>query len=130
MKALKPCPFCGNTGSDEDPLRVAQQNHSWTGASWSVQCDKCNACMGYSKSSDEAVEDWNRRAVVPALEVLPTLAETAQAAAVIARCNGYDLDVWTEGEWPDDTYAIACSAIVRAAEAALASPQADAGERE
>lgn len=34
---------------------------------------------------------------------LPTREEAAHAAAVLIRCNGHDLDVWTDGEWPSNT---------------------------
>ncbi|KXV70529.1 hypothetical protein AD951_02670 [Acetobacter malorum] len=46
---------------------------------------------------------------------LPTREEAAQAAAVLLRCNGHDLDVWTGGLWPDDTSseALAVLAAVR-----------------
>jgi hypothetical protein len=33
---------------------------------------------------------------------LPTRDEARQAAALLLRCNGMDLDDWTEGEWPTD----------------------------
>lgn len=35
-------------------------------------------------------------------ERLPTREEAAMAARILLRCNGHDLDVWTEGEFPDD----------------------------
>lgn len=33
----------------------------------------------------------------------PTREEAALAAAILHRCNGLDLDVWTDQRWPDDT---------------------------
>lgn len=46
---------------------------------------------------------------------LPTREEAAQAAAVLLRCNGHDLDVWTGGLWPDDisSHALAVLAAAR-----------------
>jgi hypothetical protein len=35
-------------------------------------------------------------------ERLPTREEARRAAALLLRCNGMDLDDWTEGEWPTD----------------------------
>lgn len=70
MSALLPCPHCGNDGSGpieaalqihhNEPDYVHDHRHTWT-----VQCDKCTATMGYSDSEDEAVEAWNRRAPSP-----------------------------------------------------------------
>ncbi len=65
---LLPCPFCGNDGSGpiEDALQIHHNepdyihDHRHT---WTVQCDKCTATMGYSDSEDEAIEAWNRRAL-------------------------------------------------------------------
>lgn len=61
---LLPCPFCGNDGSGpvEDALHLVFSEHDWREQSWTVQCDKCTATMGYSDSEDEAVDGWNRRA--------------------------------------------------------------------
>lgn len=33
---------------------------------------------------------------------LPTRKEAAEAAAILLRCNGHDLDVWTGGDFPDE----------------------------
>lgn len=33
---------------------------------------------------------------------LPTQGEAQCAASLLLRCNGYDLDVWSDGEWPVD----------------------------
>lgn len=33
---------------------------------------------------------------------LPTREEAAFAARILSSCNGYDLDVWSEGNWPTD----------------------------
>ncbi len=59
----KSCPFCGNdcTGPIEEALHVQMQEHDWRDASWSVQCDKCTATMGYSDSKAEAIAAWNTR---------------------------------------------------------------------
>ena len=63
MIEMKPCPFCGNdgTGPIEDALHVVFNEHDWRDPSWSVQCDKCTATMGYSDSEDEAIDRWNTR---------------------------------------------------------------------
>lgn len=60
---LLPCPFCGNNGSGpiEDALHVVLNEHDWRSPSWTVQCDKCTATMGYSDERDEAIAAWNRR---------------------------------------------------------------------
>lgn len=75
MSELLPCPFCGNDGSGpaEEALHVSMTEHDWRAASWSVQCDKCTATMGYSDSEDAAVEDWNTRASQGELERLRSL---------------------------------------------------------
>lgn len=68
--ALKPCPFCGNDGSGpiEDALHISFHEAEWRyGDAWSVQCDKCTATMGYSKTKDEAIAEWNTR-VTPVAE--------------------------------------------------------------
>ena len=63
MSELLPCPFCGNDGSGpiEDALHITFSEHDWRSPSWSVQCDKCTATIGYFESEDEAVEAWNTR---------------------------------------------------------------------
>lgn len=33
---------------------------------------------------------------------LPTIEEAADAASILLRCNGWDLDVWSDGNWPTD----------------------------
>lgn len=33
----------------------------------------------------------------------PTRAEAALAAAILNRCTGHDLGVWTDGLWPDES---------------------------
>jgi len=63
--SLLPCPFCGNDGSGtvEDALHVVHSELRWRPAydSYTVQCDRCTATMGYSDSEEEAVADWNTR---------------------------------------------------------------------
>lgn len=61
--ALKPCPFCGNNGSGpfENALHVSMNEDDWAEISWTVQCDKCSATMGYSNSEDDAIAAWNTR---------------------------------------------------------------------
>ena len=63
MKQLLPCPFCGNDGSGpiEEALHIAFTEHDWRGPSWTVQCDKCTATMGYLDSEDAVIEAWNTR---------------------------------------------------------------------
>ena len=63
MKQLLPCPFCGNDGSGpiEEALHIAFTEHDWRGPSWTVQCDKCTATMGYFDSEDAVIEAWNTR---------------------------------------------------------------------
>ena len=70
---LKPCPFCGNDGSGpvEDALHITYFEADWRSESWSVQCDKCTATMGYFDSEDEAIAAWNSRAT-------PTVQEAAK----------------------------------------------------
>ncbi|GBQ77223.1 hypothetical protein AA14337_0755 [Acetobacter malorum DSM 14337] len=50
--------------------------------------------LAANKSVLDAAENAAKR--------LPTLEEAAHAAAILLRCNGHDLDVWTGGIWPDD----------------------------
>lgn len=50
--------------------------------------------LAANKSVLDAAENATKR--------LPTLEEAAHAAAILLRCNGHDLDVWTGGMWPDD----------------------------
>jgi hypothetical protein len=65
--ALKPCPFCGNDGSGpiEEALHVIHSELRWRPVydSYTVQCDRCTATMGYSDSEEEAIADWNTRAL-------------------------------------------------------------------
>ena len=63
MKQLLPCPFCGNDGSGpiEEAPHIAFTEHDWRGPSWTVQCDKCTATMGYLDSEDAVIEAWNTR---------------------------------------------------------------------
>ena len=60
---LKPCPFCANDGSGpiEHALHISHNEHDWREASWSPQCDKCTATMGYFVSKEEAIDAWNTR---------------------------------------------------------------------
>lgn len=45
-------------------------------------------------------------------ERLPTREEAALAATIIRRCNGHDLDVWTDGQFSDeDDWLLALSKI-------------------
>lgn len=94
MTALKPCPFCGNDGSGpiEDALHVIHSEPDWEHGdnrhTWSVQCDKCTATMGYSDSEDEAIEAWNRRAPQPA----PQLAERGWVAVKALEWTRYNAD--------------------------------------
>ena len=61
---LKPCPFCGNDGSGgiEDALHVPMCEHDCREPSWTVQCDKCTARLGYVDTEAEAIAGWNARA--------------------------------------------------------------------
>lgn len=45
---------------------------------------------------------------------LPTEGEARAAAAVLLRCNGHDLDVWTDGEWIGDDSGLRRLAMCRA----------------
>ena len=76
---LEACPFCGNDGSGpiEDALQVVHNEPDYVHDhrhTWSVQCDKCTATMGYFDSEEEAIEAWNRRAALsrPEQVVTPT----------------------------------------------------------
>lgn len=65
---LKPCPFCGNDGRGpiEHALHISYNEHDWREASWSPQCDKCTATMGYFVSKEEAIDAWNTRKEIAA----------------------------------------------------------------
>lgn len=65
---LEPCPFCANDGSGpiEHALHICHNEHGWREASWSPQCDKCTATMGYFDSEEEAADAWNTRKEVAA----------------------------------------------------------------
>lgn len=82
---LLPCPFCGNDGSGpiEDALHIAFNVYDFRDPSWSVQCDKCTANMGYSDSEDEVVEAWNRRADL----ARPSLAGDEMVAQALKRAE-------------------------------------------
>lgn len=64
---LLPCPFCGNdgTGPVESALHISHTELEWRAShdSYSVQCDRCTATMGYSDSAEEAITAWNTRAL-------------------------------------------------------------------
>lgn len=104
---LLACPFCGNDGSGsiEHALHVAFNEHDWRDSSWTVQCDKCTATMGYSDSEDEAIAAWNTRATFTnqkhadkALDeaAIMEAAERVHAAHMAAHMRlGGDLTAWT-----------------------------------
>jgi hypothetical protein len=46
---------------------------------------------------------------------LPTLCEAKAAAAILRKCNGWDLSVWTDDVWPSDDLKDACEALAKAA---------------
>jgi hypothetical protein len=74
---LLPCPFCGNDGdgSIEDALHVICNEYDWRAPTWSVQCDRCTATMGYSDTKTEAVTAWNTRPGTVPKHVADGLAE-------------------------------------------------------
>ena len=46
--------------------------------------------------------DWSGGWKAPVDDRHPTLEEAAKAAALLLRCNGWDLSQWTDDEWPID----------------------------
>jgi len=133
---LKPCPFCGNDGNDptEEALHIVFTEHDWRDASWSVQCDKCTATMGYSDSEDEAIAAWNTRP--DAIEALtrpkPVDVEAVAKAIEGPHCPvpqgaGYTLADLRQRRWnmllPDEKQARLNEA--QAALAAMEAPYAD-----
>lgn len=53
---LKPCPFCGSEGLSGKKYRYRYPDL------FTCVCIKCGAMCGFSKTLEEAVERWNRRA--------------------------------------------------------------------
>ena len=65
MAELKPCPFCGKCFAVIFKEPTYWEN-SINGYQYQVVCDAqnegCGASAGYSDTTREAVEAWNRRA--------------------------------------------------------------------
>ena len=53
---LKPCPFCG------DRAAIHKKNDDEVGFCYFVFCTKCCCETQYSRTEEEAISDWNRRA--------------------------------------------------------------------
>jgi len=64
--------------------------------------DEYNAADDGIKSYYAAIEAKRLRGDTHDWERLPTQREFDAACRIIARCNGHDLDVWTDGVWPND----------------------------
>lgn len=68
---LKPCPFCGNDGIDREDyngFKIKQVKEEFGGLFYRVFC----SCMAYgpaAESIEEAIEEWNKRAKAPKVEV-------------------------------------------------------------
>lgn len=71
------CEACGNSN-------LAHGRAIWTD-------DGSSFCPSCAPQPEAVIEDR-----------LPTREEAAAAAAILLRCNGHDLDVWTDGDFPDD----------------------------
>lgn len=115
---LEPCPHCGNDGSGpiEHALQICHSENYPRADSWSVQCDKCSATMGYSDSEEEAIEAWNRRAFPQRQDISTAPYDTPvdvkvggmTFGAILRRgasvnSDGEDCDQWqatVEGEHP------------------------------
>ena len=97
MGKLLPCPFCGNDGSGpiEDALHISLNEHEWRGPSWTVQCDKCTATMGYSDTEDAAIEAWNTRAPLSKDALIE--AERRGAERMRERAAQEQEDCWKHG---------------------------------
>lgn len=128
---LLPCPFCGNDGSGpvEAALHLVFSEHDWREQSWTVQCDKCTATMGYSDSEDEAVDGWNLRADLarPSQAGDERVAREAgraegwaEAAGFLETLKGADLD-GNEFDLPADEWRVAVLMGVRACADKLAA---------
>lgn len=134
MSALLPCPFCGNDGSGpiEDALQIHRNEPDYVHEhrhTWTVQCDKCTATMGYSDSEDEAVEAWNRRAPSPspAPGVVEALREAKKRFIQIENCIARNL--FHQQEKIKDAQSIATDgwSALDAALASLAQPAKGGG---
>lgn len=62
-RTLKPCPFCGNSGT-KDP----RHTYHWTARIVSVKCGQCGADGPWARmdrserdAEAEALAEWNRR---------------------------------------------------------------------
>lgn len=58
MSELKPCPFCGESGS----LYVEHMEGTTKRPAYRVYCDNCGASHRFTDRGDH-IENWNRRAV-------------------------------------------------------------------
>ncbi|WP_427023032.1 hypothetical protein ACP4J4_10345 [Aureimonas ureilytica] len=72
---------------------------------------------------DVAEHDGARKGNLVSLRCLadernPTLEEASEAASVLLMCNGADLDFWSKGVLPDESFEEAAKNIQRAARSA------------
>jgi len=64
---LKPCPFCGGQAAmmlnREDKFNLTSHFVIYTGGSYWVKCEDCQASTWVAKNVDDALAQWNQRTV-------------------------------------------------------------------